>query len=37
MPTQRSTWRCPTGAIAWIEGEQFSEPLVQISRERIRA
>ena len=37
MPTQRSTWRCPTGAITWIEGEQFSEPLVQISRERIRA
>ncbi len=36
-PTQRSTWRCPTGAITWIEGEQFSEPLVQISRERIRA
>jgi Na+-translocating ferredoxin:NAD+ oxidoreductase RNF subunit RnfB len=36
-PTQRSTWRCPTSAITWIEGEQFSEPLVQISRERIRA
>jgi len=36
-PTQRSTWRCPTGAIVWLEGEQFSEPLVQISRERIRA
>jgi Na+-translocating ferredoxin:NAD+ oxidoreductase subunit B len=36
-PTQRSTWRCPTNAIVWLEGEQFSEPLVQISRERIRA
>lgn len=36
-PTQRSTWRCPTGAIVWLEGEQFAEPLVQISRERIRA
>ncbi len=37
QPTQRSTWRCPTGAIVWLEGEQFSEPLAQISRERIRA
>ncbi len=36
-PTQRSTWRCPTGAIVWLEGEQFTQPLVQISRERIRA
>jgi RnfABCDGE-type electron transport complex B subunit len=35
--TQSATWRCPTGAIVWLEGEQFSEPLVQISRERIRA
>ena len=37
QPTQRATWRCPTGAIVWLEGEQFAEPLVQISRERIRA
>ena len=36
-PTQRATWRCPTGAIVWLEGEQFAEPLVEISRERIRA
>jgi len=36
-PGQRATWRCPTGAIVWLEGEQFSEPLVEISRERIRA
>jgi len=36
-PTQKSTWRCPTGAIVWLEGDQFSEPLVEISRERIRA
>jgi Na+-translocating ferredoxin:NAD+ oxidoreductase RNF subunit RnfB len=37
QPTQRATWRCPTGAIVWLEGEQFTEPLVEISRERIRA
>jgi RnfABCDGE-type electron transport complex B subunit len=25
-PTQRATWRCPTGAITWLHGdEQFSE------------
>jgi hypothetical protein len=36
-PGQRATWRCPTGAIVWLEGEQFSESLVEISRERIRA
>jgi RnfABCDGE-type electron transport complex B subunit len=36
-PTQRSTWRCPTNAIVWLESQQFSEPLVEISRERIRA
>jgi Na+-translocating ferredoxin:NAD+ oxidoreductase RNF subunit RnfB len=36
-PSQKSTWRCPTGAIVWLEGDQFSEPLVEISRERIRA
>jgi RnfABCDGE-type electron transport complex B subunit len=36
-PTQSATWRCPTGAIVWLEGGQFSEPLVEISRERIRA
>lgn len=37
-PTERATWRCPTSAIVWLEdGQQFSEPLVQISRERIRA
>lgn len=36
-PGERSTWRCPTGSIVWLEGEQFSESLVEISRERIRA
>lgn len=36
-PSQRATWRCPTNAIVWLEGEQFTEPLVQISRERVRA
>jgi Na+-translocating ferredoxin:NAD+ oxidoreductase RNF subunit RnfB len=36
-PTQRATWRCPTGAIVWLEDQQFAEPLVEISRERIRA
>lgn len=36
-PGQESIWRCPTGAIVWLEGDQFSEPLVEISRERIRA
>jgi RnfABCDGE-type electron transport complex B subunit len=36
-PTQSATWRCPTRAIVWLEGEQFVEPLVEISRERIRA
>jgi hypothetical protein len=20
-----ATWRCPTGAIRWVEGEQFQE------------
>jgi RnfABCDGE-type electron transport complex B subunit len=25
-PTARSTWRCPTGAIVWLEGKQFEEP-----------
>ena len=37
QPTQSATWRCPTEAIVWLEGEQFSEPPVEISRERIRA
>lgn len=37
QPSQRSTWRCPTGAIVWLEGEQFTEPIAEISRERIRA
>ena len=36
-PEQRATWRCPTGAIVWIEGEQFAKPLTKISEERIRA
>jgi Na+-translocating ferredoxin:NAD+ oxidoreductase RNF subunit RnfB len=25
-PTPAATWRCPTGAIQWLEGEQFAEP-----------
>lgn len=24
-PTPNATWRCPTGAIQWLEGEQFTE------------
>jgi RnfABCDGE-type electron transport complex B subunit len=26
QPTPNATWRCPTGAIAWLEGKQFLEP-----------
>jgi Na+-translocating ferredoxin:NAD+ oxidoreductase RNF subunit RnfB len=36
-PGQSCIWRCPTGAIVWLEGAQFTEPLVKISRERVRA
>jgi electron transport complex protein RnfB len=25
-PTREATWRCPTGAIVWLEGKQFKEP-----------
>lgn len=25
-PTPDATWRCPTGAITWLEGKQFVEP-----------
>ena len=25
-PTPEATWRCPTGAIVWLEGKQFEEP-----------
>jgi ferredoxin len=25
QPTPQATWRCPTGAIQWLEGEQFQE------------
>jgi RnfABCDGE-type electron transport complex B subunit len=25
-PTAEATWRCPTGAIQWVEGKQFEEP-----------
>jgi serine/threonine-protein kinase len=25
-PTPEATWRCPTGAIVWLEGKQFDEP-----------
>jgi electron transport complex protein RnfB len=25
-PTREATWRCPTGAITWLEGKQFKEP-----------
>jgi hypothetical protein len=24
-PTPQATWRCPTGAIQWLEGGQFTE------------
>ncbi len=26
QPSPEATWRCPTGAIQWLEGEQFAEP-----------
>ena len=26
QPTPEATWRCPTGAITWLEGKQFEEP-----------
>jgi len=26
QPTPNATWRCPTGAIVWLEGKQFLEP-----------
>ncbi len=26
QPTPKATWRCPTGAIVWLEGKQFKEP-----------
>ena len=25
-PGPEATWRCPTGAIVWLEGRQFDEP-----------
>jgi ferredoxin len=25
-PTAESCWRCPTSAIVWLEGKQFTEP-----------
>jgi Na+-translocating ferredoxin:NAD+ oxidoreductase RNF subunit RnfB len=25
-PTPKAAWRCPTGAILWVEGKQFDEP-----------
>ena len=25
-PTPQATWRCPTGAIVWLEEKQFEEP-----------
>ena len=25
-PTPEATWRCPTGAIQWLEGKQFADP-----------
>lgn len=25
QPSERATWRCPTGAIVWLEGDQFVE------------
>ena len=26
LPTRKAIWRCPTGAIVWLEGAQFKEP-----------
>jgi Na+-translocating ferredoxin:NAD+ oxidoreductase RNF subunit RnfB len=26
QPTAEASWRCPTGAITWLEGKQFPEP-----------
>jgi len=31
--TAEATWRCPTGAIVWLEGQQFDPPLVPGQRE----
>ena len=29
-PTAEATWRCPTGAILWLDGAQFEEPEEEI-------
>ncbi len=33
----KATWRCPTGAIAWVEGRQFPEVEVPSDRRRSHA
>jgi Na+-translocating ferredoxin:NAD+ oxidoreductase RNF subunit RnfB len=37
QPTVNATWRCPTGAIEWLEGKQFEEPDEEIPARRQRA
>jgi hypothetical protein len=33
----KATWRCPTGAIKWVEGGQFIQPTVEHStRKEVR-
>jgi Na+-translocating ferredoxin:NAD+ oxidoreductase RNF subunit RnfB len=36
-PGVEATWRCPTGAIQWLEGRQFEEPDEDVSLRRKRA
>jgi Na+-translocating ferredoxin:NAD+ oxidoreductase RNF subunit RnfB len=37
QPTREATWRCPTGAIQWLEDKQFEEPDEEIEPRRRRA
>jgi Na+-translocating ferredoxin:NAD+ oxidoreductase RNF subunit RnfB len=34
QPTREATWRCPTGAIQWLEEKQFEEPDEEMPRRR---
>jgi Na+-translocating ferredoxin:NAD+ oxidoreductase RNF subunit RnfB len=37
QPTREATWRCPTGAIQWLEAKQFEEPEDDAPARRKRA
>jgi ferredoxin len=37
QPTPNATWRCPTGAIQWLEEKQFAEPELETPARRKRA